>query len=101
MKHSRNIKLGKEDQKNQFTANKVFCEACKLFRSKLGKWINIDVRNLCMILGDNEEDVCRTNNVEGDDFELINCSSQPDLRQRLKVMACKQKRLNHLLQQED
>ena len=52
-------------------------------------------------MGNHEEDVRRTNEVEGEEYVVISCTSKLDLHNKLKVMGLREKRFKMLRETEE
>ena len=104
---TKNVNLREHKQADQYTLRKEYCDGCNLFVSKLhlcsviGMWLNIDTHHLHLILGRREEDVRRTNELEGDEYVVISCTSKLDLTNKLKVMGLREKRYKMLIETEE
>ena len=90
------------NQVEQNTRSLEWCNGCLLYLSKIhlcttvGVWMNIDSFNQHLVIGRNEEDVKRTNNLEGSNYKVYNFTKRQEMHQKLKKMDEDEQRFKRL-----
>ena len=86
------VDIKRKNQVEQNTRTLEWCNGCHLYLSKIhfcttvGVWMNIDSFNQHLVIGRNEEDVRRTNNLEGSNYKVYNFTKRQEMHEKLQKM---------------